>query len=149
MIFDHLVKIYQEIGWEIERAQGDTILSTTYGGKNANWVFVANTDEENEILVMFARLPFPCPPEKYSEVSVFMEKANFGMSHGAWVIDRSDGEVRFRVGVDLGGIELTIRYVRQLTLHTNLTMEYYLPGWKALLEEGKSAEEALNIVLNR
>jgi hypothetical protein len=94
---------------------------------------------------MFARLPHICPPEKYAELSVFIEKVNFGMSHGAWVMDREDGEVRFRVGVDIGAMELTFEYTRSLTLYTNMTMEYYLSGIRSIIMEDKNAQEAFDI----
>ena len=145
MLFDKLQQIYADIGWDMVQVPNENILSTTYGGKNRNWTFVVTTDEPNRVMAMFSRLPFSCPPERFDALSQFMEKANFGMSHGAWVMDRSDGEVRFRVGVDMGGVELNVAYVKQLTLYTNMTMEFYLPAMQAIVEDSKSVEEALDI----
>ena len=88
----------------------------------------------------------PCPSEKFDEFSIFMQKANFTMNLGAWVMDRGDGEVRFRVGFDVGAYELTQLYLRKLTIYTNMTMETYLPGIRALIKDGKSAREAYGIV---
>jgi hypothetical protein len=145
MLYDKLLEIYKDIGWEMEQNPNDSILSVTYAGNNAEWIFVATTDEPNKIVVMFARLPYVCPPEKCAELSVFIDKVNFGMSHGAWVMDRKDGEVRFRVGVDLGTMELTFEYIRSLTLYTNMTMEYYLSGIRSIIMEDKNAQEAFDI----
>jgi|AntRauTorckE5430_2_1112549.scaffolds.fasta_scaffold05062_2 hypothetical protein len=145
MLYNKLLEIYKDIGWEMEQNPNESILSVTYAGRNAEWTFVATTDELNNIIVMFARLPHICPPEKYAELSVFIEKVNFGMSHGAWVMDREDGEVRFRVGVDIGAMELTFEYTRSLTLYTNMTMEYYLSGIRSIIMEDKNAQEAFDI----
>jgi hypothetical protein len=146
MLFNKLSKIYKNIGWEMELNSNESFLSVSYAGSNAEWTFVATTDELNKIVVLFARLPHICPPEKYAELSIFIDRANFGMSHGAWVIDRRDGEVRFRLGVDLQGMELTFEYVRSLTLYTNMTMDYYISGMKAIIIEGKNAQEAFNLI---
>lgn len=141
-LFNQLVAFYDSINWPMEQVEDDTILSITYAGSNAQWVFVASTDETNGIVVMFARSPLSCPPEKYMVMSEFLERANFGMTHGAWVMDRSDGEIRYRVGLDTNGLELTHNYLRNLTLYTNMTLEHYLPGLRAVIEAGASAQEA-------
>ncbi|HMQ53775.1 MAG TPA: YbjN domain-containing protein [Anaerolineae bacterium] len=145
-LFNQLIAFYESINWPMEQVGGDTILSITYAGKNDQWVFVASTDEANGIVVMFARAPLACPPEKYAVMSEFLERANFGMTHGAWVMDRTDGEIRYRVGVDLNGLELTNESLRNLTLYTNMTMDHYLPGLHAVIEGGASALEAFATV---
>lgn len=143
ILFNTMVAFYEKMGWPMAQIAGETILSTTYGGTVAQWVFVASVDEPNGIITMFARTPEPCPPEHFTIMSEFLERANFGMTHGAWVMDRSDGEIRFRVGVDMNGLPLTDEYLRNLTLYTNLTMERYWPGLKAIIHEGAAAATAL------
>lgn len=145
-LFNQLVAFYESINWPMEQVGGDTILSITYAGESEQWVFVASTDETNGIVVMFARSPLACPPDKYEIMSEFLERANFGMTHGAWVMDRTDGEIRYRVGVDLNGLELTDESLRNLTLYTNMTMDHYLPGLHAVVEGGASAQEAFAAV---
>ena len=117
-LFSQLVDFYQDIGFPMTHAEGTTILSARYQGKNALWTFIASSDEDNRILIMFARAPEPCPPERMAEMSAFLERSNFGMTHGAWVMDRDDGEIRFRVGVDLQHLQLYDDYIRSLTLYT-------------------------------
>lgn len=146
MLFDKLVTFYESVSWEMVQVEDEPILSINYNGDNGQWVFVATSADETGILVMFARYPDICPPEKHADLSEFMERANFAMTHGAWVIDRRDGEIRFRVGVDLGHMELTDIYIRNLTLYTNMTMDRYLPGLNAILEHSKSAQDAYAIV---
>lgn len=145
-LFDKLVTFYKNVNWEMVKVPNETIISTTYGGDNGQWVFVATSDEPNGIIVLFSRAPEPCPPEKYAVMSEFLERANFGMTHGAWVMDRKDGEIRYRVGVDMGDMELTDTYLRDLTLYTNLTMDRYLPGLRSVLFKDKNAQQAYSIV---
>ncbi|MCT7954493.1 hypothetical protein [Laspinema palackyanum] len=145
-LFDRLVNFYESINWEVEKIPNETILSVTYGGENGQWVFVASTDEENGLIVMFARVPESCPKEKFNVMSEFFDRANFGMTHGAWVMDRRDGEMRYRVGVDLETMDVGSPYIKELTLYTNLTMEKYLPAIQAILRDQVTAEEAFEQV---
>ena len=145
-LFSQLVDFYQDIGFPMTHAEGTTILSARYQGKNALWTFIASSDEDNRILIMFARAPEPCPPERMAEMSAFLERSNFGMTHGAWVMDRDDGEIRFRVGVDLQHLQLYDDYIRSLTLYTNGTMDHYVNGLQAIIKDQKSAKEAFRMV---
>lgn len=148
MLFDQLVSFYQSIHWEMAQVPNETILSTTYGGKNGQWVFVASSDEPHGVITLFARFPESCPAEKYAVMTDFLNRANFGMTHGAWVMDRNDGEIRYRVGIDMSGLELTNTCLKNMTLHTNLTMERYLPGLYAVIQDGKSAKAAYDIIFS-
>ncbi len=145
-LFKQMAAFYESINWPMEQIPDNTILSITYAGKIEQWVFVASTDEDNGIVVMFARAPMSCPPEKYAVMSEFLERANFGMTHGAWVMDRRDGEIRYRLGVDMNGLGLTHDYLRDMTLYTNMTMDQYLPGLHAIIDSGASAQEAFTLV---
>jgi hypothetical protein len=97
---------------------------------------------------MFARYPKDCPAEKRNEVNRFLTRLNFGLGHGAWVIDLEDGEIRFRMGIDLNELELTGEYMRQITHHTVLTMDTFIPALDAIIKEGKTAEQAHDMVFN-
>ncbi len=145
-LFDRLVSFYEKFGWPMQQVPNETIVSVQYCGDNGQWDFIASSDESNKIITMFARVPATCPPEKFNPMSEFLERANFGMTHGAWVMDRKDGEIRYRVGVDVGQIEINDNLLESLTLYTNLTMNYYLEAIFAIIKEGASAQQAFNIV---
>lgn len=145
-LFDRLVSFYDKFGWPMQQIPNQTILSVQYRGDNGQWDFIASSDESNKIITMFARVPATCPSEKFNTMSEFLERANFGMTHGAWVMDRQDGEIRYRVGVDVGQIEINDNFLESLTLYTNLTLNYYLEAIFAIIKEGASAEQAFNIV---
>lgn|GEM_PF-1688578 len=145
-LFDSLSRFYEKLGWPMSQIENNTILFIQYRGDNAQWDFIASSDESNKIITMFARVPEVCPAEKFSTMSEFLEKANFGMTHGAWVMDRSDGEIRYRVGVDVGKIEINDNFLESLTIYTNLTMNYYLESIFAIIKKGVSAQKAFSIV---
>ena len=145
-LFDQMVSFYERSSWPMAQVPHNTILSTTYQGENGQWIFVASVDDNTGVITMFSRAPLSCPPDLFNTMSEFLERANFGMTHGAWVMDRNDGEIRYRVGVDMEGMILTDEYLRNLTLYTNFTMDSYLPSLKAIVEAGASAKTAFEMM---
>lgn len=146
LIFNRLVSFYENYGWSMQQVPNNTILSIRYGGDIAQWDFIATSNEDNKIITMFARVPKACPSEVFATMSEFLERANFGMTHGAWVMDRRDGEIRYRVGVDVGKLEISDAFLEDMTLYTNLTLNYYLEAILSIIEEGASAQEAFQMV---
>lgn len=141
-LFDTLVAFYSTIDWPMSQVPGQTILSTTYSGQQQQWVFVASSDEAHQAIVMFSRAPLECPEDRIHEVLRLFNHANFAITMGAWVLDPGDGEIRFRVGIDVHDVPVTPELLRRLTLYTVMTMEHYLPGLQGLLSGELDAEEA-------
>lgn len=133
--------LYRSFGWNLIPAAREHTFVTTYVTGKHKWDYVVVV-AGHATLAMFARLPLRPRQDQRAEVGRFIEQINFGMIQGAWVLDRQDGEVRFRVSVAYQGIELSTEYVKDLTLYTNFTMETFLPGFKTIIEDGCTAEEA-------
>jgi len=145
--FEGLVDFYQNImGWPMEIDRPNNILSVRYQGSNSQWVFVASSDAGSETITMFARCPEACPSSCFNSMSEFLEWSNFGMTHGAWVMDRRDGEIRYRVGADVGNLEINDSFFQSLTVYTNMTMDRYLEGITGIIQKNLSAEQAFAIV---
>lgn len=144
-LFEKLVAFYETVEWPMVQVPNETILSTTYNGDNGQWVFVSSSDEAHEAIAMFSRAPDPCPPDRLPDVLRFFNRANFGMTIGAWAVDQADGEIRFRVGMDLHDIELTEDMLRRLTSYTVLTMDHYLPALQGLLQGVFTPDEAFAV----
>ena len=86
-LFDRLFSFYEKSNWPMAQVPEETILSTTFQGNEGQWVFVASVDETHKVVTMFARTPKPCPAEEMGVMCEFIARANFGMTHGAWVMD--------------------------------------------------------------
>lgn len=151
MLFEKMVAFYKKASWPMEKIGEDsnTIMATNYKGNQGNWLFFAMSDEQNKIIILFARAPEACPPEKVNALSHFFEIVNFKMTHGAWIMDRTDGEIRYRLGVDMGEMELTDDYLRDLSYYVNMTMDTYLPALRSIFNDGKSAREAFETIRSR
>ena len=133
-LFIRMVDFYNQLEWPMVQIPGEPILTTTYQGKNGQWVVVCSADDTQRNLAMFSRAPMACPPERMSSVIAFFTRINFGMLIGAWVVDTSDGEIRFRIGQDARAIEITPEVLQRMTLYMVMTMDHYLPALRALLD---------------
>ena len=145
-MFNRLVEFYKQIEWPMEKVPDEPILSTTYRGNNGQWVMIASADDQQQNIVMFARGPRHCPPERLDAMAAFFTRINFGLLIGAWVLDTSDGEIRFRVGQDAKAIELSFEVLRRMTLYTAMTMDHYLPAIEAVLNGEATTQQAYDIV---
>jgi hypothetical protein len=145
--FDLLLKFYEEVmGWPMDIDRTNNLMSIRYQGNQAQWVFVASNDVRSETITFFARFPEVCPSHCFNAMSEFLERSNFGMTHGAWVMDRQDGEIRYRVGMDVGSTEINDDLLRSLTTYTNMTIDYYFEGLMGIIKNNLSVEEAFSIV---
>ncbi|MBT3219004.1 MAG: hypothetical protein HN348_07930 [Proteobacteria bacterium] len=148
-LFDQLVGFYEKAEWPMGQVPNEAIISTQYSGDNGQWVFVVSCDEELGTIVMFSRGPLECPPDKLGLLIEFFARVNFGMSVGAWVVDFSDGEIRFRVGLDAKVIDVSDAQLQRMTMYTVMTMDHYLPGLMALLNGEADVGQAYDLVFNR
>ena len=145
-LFTRLVEFYKHIEWPMVQVPNETVLSTTYQGRNGQWVFVVSANDPQANVAMFSRVPQTCPPERLDAIAAFFTRINFGLLIGAWVIDTSDGEMRFRVGQDAKAIDLSIEVLQRLTLYTVMTMDHYLPAIEAVLKGEATTQQAYEIV---
>ena len=61
-------------------------------------------------------------------------------------MDRNDGEIRYRVGVDVGKLEINDAFLEDLSLYTNLTMDYYVEAILSIIKDNISVQDAFNMV---
>jgi len=142
-LLQHLQDFYAQAEWPMVQVPDQPILTAQYEGKNGQWVFVVAPHEDLRVVTMFSRAPIESPPERFDDVTVFLERINFGLTVGAWVLDREDGEIRFRIGVDASEGDPSPQALQRATLLCITAMDGMLPTLKAIIEEGVSADGAL------
>ena len=145
-IFERLVDFYKQIEWPMVQVPNEPILSTTYQGNNGQSVVVVSADDHQQNVAMFARAPRACPPERHDAMAAFFTRINFGLLIGAWVIDTTDGEVRFRIGQDCKAIEPTFEVIKRMTLYTVMTMDHYIPALEAVMKGEATTQQAYELV---
>lgn len=142
-MFETLVAFYRDdAGWPVNVDAENDLLSLTYQNNDDQWVFVASVDTQLRILTVFSRAPEACPEDRRPAMCEALIRLNWGMTHGAFDMDMSDGEIRYRTGTDLAGNDLTPGIVQNTTNYNLTSMATYLPVLRKVIA-GASAAEAV------
>jgi hypothetical protein len=74
----------------------------------------------------------------------FLTRANFGLAVGNFEMDWESGAIRCKTSLDIEGTQLNEALVEGLVNANLITSERYLPGMRAVAENGANPEEAIN-----
>jgi hypothetical protein len=86
------------------------------------------------------------PDDRRLAAAEFMARANFGLVLGNFELDMEDGEVRYRVSIDIEGGELTNKMVRNMIGAGVVTLDRYFPGLMAVCYADRDPKEAVTEV---
>ena len=123
--------------------KGRRILSGFVGtGKGLFTTFSFTLWVENDIIQSFSTLPFSIPENKRVKAAELIVRLNYLLKCGAFELDFSDGEVRYRVirsGISLmyDGDEV-MRYLLTLPI---MMIKHYVEAFFELVQTDKSVEK--------
>ena len=84
-------------------------------------------------------------PEERAAMAEFICRANYGLRYGNFEFDVRDGELRFKIFVDCDKKLPSPEVVKNSVYIPALLFERYAPGILAILFNGASAEEAIEL----
>ncbi len=142
-IFDAITEFLQSDDWPSTQVEDRTILRTGFDGDNGEFTCFAQAREQQEQFVFYSVFPVKTPPASQAAVVEFLTRANYGMIVGNYEFDYSDGEVRFKTSVDLEGVEMIEKVIRNLIYANVLTMDRYFPGLMRVIYGGITPEDAI------
>jgi hypothetical protein len=132
-----------DIGFKYTKHDTKPLLYLGFSGENGNWNCVADVKEEKAVFIFYSILSSNVPEATRAAAAEYLTRANYNLILGNFELDFSDGEVRFKTSVNMGGEPLTKAVIEPMVL-TNLAMvDRYLPGLMAVAYGGKSPEEAI------
>ncbi|MEO1389173.1 MAG: YbjN domain-containing protein [Cyanobacteria bacterium J06634_6] len=73
----------------------------------------------------------------------FITRANYGLILGNFELDYTDGEIRYKTSLDVEGDRLTPALTKNLISTNVMTMNQYLPGLLAVLEQQTPPGQAI------
>lgn len=145
---DTLIQVVEQYlnddgGWSFERLSDRTVIQSGIKGKNSAYRMYFQTNEDMEILVVYTMMPQNIPEEHRVKVAEYITRANYGLRIGNFEMDMNDGEVRYKVSVDMEGGKLVHSMINNMVGASVSTMDRYFPGFMAICYAGKNAEEAI------
>lgn len=137
-----------EDDWSFSRIETDEVnglgyLMTKYSGENCRMDVVFDADPEREQVMVFVYLPAITAESKRCEMAELVCRINRCMTIGSLELDMDNGEMRFKVTMDVEGGELTPTMIRNMRDSALATSDRYYPVLMALLYGDKSPKDAL------
>jgi hypothetical protein len=145
-LIGNLTQFFQDDDWSFTCLKGETFLRLAFAGNNGQWNCIAQARGQQQQAVFYSISPIAVPPQQLAEIVEFITRANYGMVLGNFELDYSDGEIRYKTSIDVEGDRLTSALIRNLVYTNVMTMDRYLPGILAVLEQGMMPEQAIRMV---
>ena len=130
-LFETVKQFFHDDDWDIEMAEGDTMLRTMFGSQKIGqqWMCYAQVLEEQGYIVVYSVAPFEVPASRRLALAEHITRINFGTSIGGFELNMNDGMLQFKTSIDVSRTEasLTPMLIKNLVYSNVLTMERYLP----------------------
>jgi hypothetical protein len=143
-ILDAAIAFFQADNWPFEQIAESSVLHTSFQGRNAQWECFARTQESPQRFLFYSLCPVSVSEEKRQLISEFLNRANYGLAIGNFEFDFDDGEVRYKTSVDIEGSDLTFSLIKRLVYANVVTVDQYLPGIRAVIDDDISPAAAIS-----
>jgi hypothetical protein len=112
--------LLREWAWSFERNDAD-LLTLRFQGASGEWTVLILTEEEKQLCIVYSVFPAIIPPERRADALEWISRINYELPIGSFELDATDGELRFRSGLDTEGTWLSQELLSNL-LSTNLAV---------------------------
>lgn len=133
----------EEDGWHAQRIDDKFAYRAYYYGKNGEIRCYAQIRVDLQQFIFYAVATFRVAEEMRPRVAEYITRANYGLRIGNFEMDYSDGEVRYKCGIDFEGETLTKNLIRYHVYPAVQTMDHYLPGLLKVAFGGMDPAEAI------
>ncbi len=133
----------EEDGWNPQEIQERYAYRTYFYGRNGELRCYAYVRIDLQQFVFYAIATFRVPEQARSAVAEFITRANYGLRIGNFEMDYSDGEIRYKSGIDFEGEQLTLNLIKYTIYPVVQTMDHYLPGLLKVSFGGQNPLEAI------
>ncbi|MEM6253775.1 MAG: YbjN domain-containing protein [Cyanobacteria bacterium P01_D01_bin.156] len=146
LIFDSIITFFKEENWPFTKLKNQPVLRLAFEGKNGQWDCYAQAIEKKQQFVFYSVCSFPVPQDKIQSIAELITRANYGMILGNFEFDYTDGEIRYKTSIDVEGSTLDSALIQNLVYTNIMTMDQYLPGILAVLDQGVPPSQAIQLV---
>lgn len=130
----------------VNTSETTTFLRLAFQGKNGQWPCYATINESTHTCCFYSISPVDTSPDSYGTIAEFITRANSGMIIGNFELDYADGTLSYKTSLDVQEAQLTHALLRNLIYTNVLTMDQYLPGIQALLQQNVSPTAAIQAI---
>lgn len=142
-IFDVVQQFFYQDGWATEIIKDGETIATSAAGEHGEWDCLAQIFERGGIFVFYSICPLKVPPHCRPAIAEFITRANQDLLMGNLEMDYGTGVIRCKTSINTYDETLTPLLVRHVVHPNAITMDRYLPGISAIVNEGVSPLEAI------
>ena len=142
-IYDGFDAFFADKGWVRLENEAEQFFKLFYEGRQGEWECYAQADEAKEWAFFYSVYPPRAPEARRPLVAELLIRINWRVPFGSFDMDWSDGEIRFRTGLDFEGSETTLSLMRALVIPNLAMMERHWAELAAVVENGQTPEAAL------
>jgi len=142
-----LVKQYLDDGtrsYQIKapREDGSQVISMNLTGKNASYLTLIDLKGNQDRMLVFIECPIKVPEPARPSIAELLMRINYTLALGNLELDFRDGEVRYRMSVDVEGSALSLRMIETNIMVSASTMDRCFPAILTCIYGGKAPAEA-------
>jgi hypothetical protein len=144
-IYAAVLKYVQDKGWKFSENPGKATISLGFKGDNGSFDCLASAREAQEQLVFYSICPLKVPADKRAAMGEFIVRVNDNLIVGNLDMHWDSGTVTYRTSIDVEGDRLTPALIKHVIGLNILTIDKYLPGITAVLNNIPPADAVAKI----
>ena len=133
-LFETIAGFFERDGWEFRRLPNHQALEAGVAGENGHYRLVVVVDEERGIARFLTFIEGRVPEARRRDVMEYLNRANYGLLIGNFELDLGDGEVRFKVSIDVEGSELVFLQFQNMLFVSVAMVDRYFPGLQRVIQ---------------
>lgn len=114
--------------------------------ENGRWELIVETDQPCKQVFFYSQLDMFVPKARHQAVMEFMTRANHGMRQGHFELDLADGEMRFKIGLQVSEIAPSDMQIEALVNCVIGVTSQYFPGLMTVIYAGREPKEAIESI---
>lgn len=139
--------------WPFSVDSGGLTIRTRFQGEHGAWAVITRIHPERQQVAVYSVWEDRVAEAFRANVAEFLHRASYGLVLGNFEIDLTDGEVRFKVGLDIEGLRLDRPrrapvgpvLVKQAFYAAVSLFDKYLPGLRAV-STGADPHAAIRVI---
>ena len=147
-LFEHITSWFDREGMNYESDQDRGYVETHIRSSAGRWAVVIEIDEYHEQLFFYSQLDIRALEERRQAVMEFMTRANNGMRLGHFELDLDEGDMCFKIGMQVGELAPSDVQIRNVIGSVVSIMTQYFHGLMAVLYAGRDPKEAIGSIEN-
>lgn len=139
--FETMLAFFKQHDFDVQVMESEQLIRLFFRGRNGSYLCFAKVVQECVIFRVVGQAAIPAATR--INVAELFTRANYGLLVGNFQLDFSDGEIGFKIGIDIEETEFTIAMMSNLVSNGITMMDRFTPTIMSVVYGGVTPETAL------